>query len=71
MVEVERHYSPEQAAEVCAVCVMTVRRAIAEGARTRGAAGLFPVRRLGRRYLVPASALARWVTALPVHGVTA
>jgi hypothetical protein len=64
----ERHYKPEEAAVQAGVCTMTIRRAIADGAQTRGVAGIHPVRRLGRRYLIPATALQRWLEALPVHG---
>lgn len=65
--EAERHYSPDEAAAHAAVCVATIRREIASGAQTSGASGIFPVRRFGRRYLIPATALQRWLDGLPVH----
>lgn len=59
LLTLEEHLSPEQVAVRLGVSVVTVRRAIKSGA-------LSPVRRCGRRLLVPASASRRFLLGLPL-----
>lgn len=61
MVEMEQHLSPQQIAKRLSVSLRQVRRWIADGVATRGKAGLWPVRKLGRRVVrVPVSAVERF-----------
>jgi excisionase family DNA binding protein len=61
---VEQHLRIDELSERLHVHPATVRRWIADGERTRGRRGLYPVRRLGRRcVLVPASAVQRLLEA--------
>ena len=60
-VAVEEHYRPEALAGRLGVSRDTVDRAIARGYATAGRSGIWPVRRLGRAVLVPASAADAWI----------
>jgi hypothetical protein len=60
-VTVEEHYRPEALATRLSVCRATVDRAIARGMATAGRSGIWPVRRVGRVVLVPASAAEAWI----------
>jgi hypothetical protein len=62
--EVEEHLTPADVAERMGVARETVLRAVRRGIATRGAEGIWPVRRLGRRNLLPAGAVNRWLEAL-------
>ena len=60
---VEEHLSISAAAERLSLSPSTIRRAIRRGSLTRGASGIFPVRRMSRQVvLLPASALNRWLS---------
>ena len=61
MLELEQHLSPQEIAQRLSVSLRQVRRWIADGVKTRGKAGLWPVRKLGRRVVrVPVSAVERF-----------
>jgi hypothetical protein len=59
--ECEKRYSVEEAAEVSSLSSKTVRRAVEEALETGGGRGLWPLERVGRRVLIPASALEGWL----------
>ena len=57
----EEHLTPAEVAERLKVSPRTVARWMDEGQRTRGKAGIYPVRKLGRRCVrVPVSAVERF-----------
>jgi hypothetical protein len=58
---IEEHYRPEVLATRLGLCRATVDRAIARGMATAGRSGIWPVRRIGRAVLVPASAADAWL----------
>jgi len=60
-VSVEEHYRPAVLAARLGVCRNTIHNAIAEGMRTAGRRGLWPVRKVGRATLIPASAADAWL----------
>lgn len=61
----EEHFTPAQVAERLKVTPRTVARWMAEGLATRGKAGLYPVRKLGRRVVrIPASAVERFFSGV-------
>lgn len=63
MIETEQHYDYKSAARLLGgVSVKTIERRVAEGIRTQGRLGIWPVRIEGRRIrLIPASALNRFL----------
>jgi len=63
---VEEHYSPMDAARLLHVGRSTIYKLIQEGARSEGAAGIFPVRRIGAATRIPATALNRYLATCPV-----
>ena len=63
---VEEHYSPMDAARLLHVGRSTIYKLIAEGTRSQGAAGIFPVRRIGNATRIPAGAINRYLDACPV-----
>jgi glycyl-tRNA synthetase beta subunit len=58
---VEEHYRPEALADRLSVSRATIFRALARGLSTAGRQGLWPVRRVGRATLIPASAVDAWL----------
>ena len=58
---VEQHLTVDEVAGRLAVHHQTVRRAIDQGTRTRGRAGIWPTVRLGRTIRIPESAVARFL----------
>lgn len=51
----------EEAAERSSLSAKSVRRAVEEALHTGGVRGLWPLERVGRRVLIPASALDAWL----------
>lgn len=58
---VEKHYRPEIVATRLGLSRRTIDRAISRGLTTAGRSGIWPVRRIGRAVLVPASAVDAWL----------
>lgn len=59
--DVEQHYSVPQAAGLTTLSRTHIHNLIREGIRSRGRDGIYPVRRLGRRWLIPASSLQKFL----------
>lgn len=59
--EIEEHYRPAVLAQRLGIGERTIHRAIARGFVTAGRSGLWPVRRVGRAVLVPASSADAWL----------
>jgi hypothetical protein len=58
---VEEHYRPEVLAVRIGLARKTIDRAIARGMASCGRQGLWPVLRVGRAVLVPASSVDAWL----------
>ena len=56
-----KHLRRAQIADLTGLSLATVDRALADGRRTRGGAGLWPQIKLGRALLVPERAVMRWL----------
>lgn len=69
MQAIEQHITIQELAARLGVHRDTVRRAIDEGTRSRGARGLYPVRRFGRRVAIPETAAASWVESQTVRTI--
>jgi hypothetical protein len=59
--ECERRYSVQQAAEVTALSVSTLKHAVADAQRSNGKSGPWPLELFGARVLIPASSLDSWL----------
>ena len=67
MEQVEKHYPLCEVAERLGVSKRTVKRQIVIGAETEGAAGLYPVIRIGRALLVSESAVIGYAESCRVR----
>jgi len=54
---VEQHLTPRELGERLKVCPRTVAKLLRQGEATRGRAGIYPVRRVGRSVRIPESAV--------------
>ena len=59
----EQHYKVGEAARLVSVDRSTIRRALAEGRRTKGKHGIYPTAQIRGMTRIPASSLHRWCGA--------
>ncbi len=59
--DVEEHYRPDVLAARLGISRRTIDKAIHKGLVTSGRQGLWPVRRIGRAVLIPASSANAWL----------
>ncbi len=61
VVECERRYSVQQASEIAALSLSTIKHAVADAQRSGGQRGPWPLELVGARVLIPASSLDNWL----------